>query len=247
MTAPLLTPLVVGLLIAFAEAAQQDSSIVNGREAKPHSRPYMVSVQRNNVHICGGFLVSNFFIMTAAHCWKGERLTVLLGAHDINKKHEGKRAEVEMYYKHPDFRKPDNDIMLLQLKTAVKKTEKVQWIPLPKKDEDVKPGTICSVAGWGALKTNGSGSPRLQEVEVTVVDRNMCREMWGKIPITRRMMCAGGSDSNRGFCQGDSGGPLVYHGQAVGIVSFNNYCDYPDVPNVYTQISKFLPWIRKYI
>ena len=47
--------------------------------------------------------------------------------------------------------------------------------------------------------------------------------------------------------QGDSGGPLVYNGTAVGVVSFNwrGRCDYPNVPNVYTDISKYLPWIQK--
>ncbi len=44
--------------------------IVNGTESKPHSRPYMVSIQRNKEHICGGFLVSEQFVMTAAHCFK---------------------------------------------------------------------------------------------------------------------------------------------------------------------------------
>uniref|UniRef100_A0A4W6C5G2 Peptidase S1 domain-containing protein n=1 Tax=Lates calcarifer TaxID=8187 RepID=A0A4W6C5G2_LATCA len=45
---------------------------------------------------------------------------------------------------------------------------------------------------------------------------------------------------------GDSGGPLVCSGKAVGVVSFNKYrnCNYPDVPNVYTDISKYLVWIN---
>ncbi|XP_035272259.1 mast cell protease 1A-like [Anguilla anguilla] len=251
MSAPLLTPLVVGLLIALGQAAQQDSGIVNGREAQPHSRPYMVSVQERNKHICGGFLVSRSFVMTAAHCWTKDGMTVLLGAHDISEKRKSIRAEVAGYRIHPGYNDYtlENDIMLLKLKTVVQKTKEVKWISLPEKDEDIQPNKLCSVAGWGAIKSNGATSPRLQEVDVSVVDRAECQERWGNKPITPRMMCAGGSADKRGFCQRDSGGPLVCSGLAVGIVSFNyNYnCTYPNLPNVYTQISKFLPWIEKYI
>uniref|UniRef100_A0A671KGK8 Complement factor D-like n=1 Tax=Sinocyclocheilus anshuiensis TaxID=1608454 RepID=A0A671KGK8_9TELE len=50
-------------------SAHVDVGIVNGTEAKPHSRPFMVSLQKNWRHICGGFLISDRFVMTAAHCW----------------------------------------------------------------------------------------------------------------------------------------------------------------------------------
>lgn len=54
------------------------------------------------------------------------------------------------------------------------------------------------------------------------------------------------SNNNISSLQGDSGGPLVCDNVAVGVVSFNNnkICDYPNVPNVYTDISKFLSWIK---
>ncbi|XP_061093815.1 complement factor D-like, partial [Conger conger] len=226
-----------------------DSSIVNGREAKPHSRPYMVSVQQNKRHKCGGFLVSDSFVMTAAHCltWR-QNLTVLLGAHDLSENQKSNRAEVKFYHIHPGFEADTlkNDIMLLQLKTAVKKTKEVQWIPLPKKDKDIKPKTVCSVAGWGANKTKGYASPRLLEFNVTVMDRKTCKKKWVLEPITSRMICGALNIDNKGICQGDSGGPLVCKGTAVGIVSFNDYgnCNKPEKPNVYTQISKYLSWVK---
>ncbi|XP_061093810.1 tryptase-2-like [Conger conger] len=109
--------LLTTLLPLLVLTAQQDSSIVNGREAKPHSRPYMVSVQQNKRHKCGGFLVSDSFVMTAAHCltWR-QNLTVLLGAHDISENQKSNRAEVKFYHIHPGFEADTlkNDIMLLQ-------------------------------------------------------------------------------------------------------------------------------------
>ncbi len=52
-------------------SAHVNEGIVNGTEARPHSRPYMVSIQKNKTHVCGGFLISDEFVLTAAHCWNG--------------------------------------------------------------------------------------------------------------------------------------------------------------------------------
>ncbi|KAL0151347.1 hypothetical protein M9458_053341, partial [Cirrhinus mrigala] len=61
--------LLASLLPHLTFTAHVDVGIVNGTEAKPHSRPYMVSLQNNiRQHKCGGFLISDRFVMTAAHC-----------------------------------------------------------------------------------------------------------------------------------------------------------------------------------
>lgn len=49
-------------------AAQSHLRIIGGHEAKPHSRPYMVSVQSKGVHTCGGALLNPRWVLTAAHC-----------------------------------------------------------------------------------------------------------------------------------------------------------------------------------
>ncbi|KAA0712224.1 Granzyme B [Triplophysa tibetana] len=236
------TLLLLGALLPYVTfTAYVNVGIVNGTEAKAHSRPYMVSVQRNKQHICGGFLVSEQFVMTAAHCFENRQsLTVVVGAQDL--KHSSDHTAVKFYHIHPGFDSHNlqNDIMLLQVNGKIKKTKIVQPISLPKKNRNIKAKSKCSVAGWGKQTTEGSPTDRLMEVEVTVIDSKSCEKYWGK---TSRMVCAIGQG---GFCQGDSGGPLVCKDTAVGIVSFNekNNCDKPTRPNVYTQISKFLPWIK---
>ncbi|XP_056615622.1 granzyme H-like [Triplophysa dalaica] len=236
------TLLLLGALLPHVTfTAYVNVGIVNGTEAKPHSRPYMVSVQRNKQHICGGFLVSEQFVMTAAHCFEnGQSLTVVVGAQDL--KHSSDHIAVKFYHIHPgyDSENLQNDIMLLQFNRTTKKTNSVKPISLPNKKRDIKAKSKCSVAGWGRQTTNGSLTNRLMEVDVTVIDSKSCQKYWGK---TSRMVCAIG---HGGFCQGDSGGPLVCKDTAVGIVSFNekNNCNKPTRPNVYTKISKFLPWIK---
>ncbi|KAL1023025.1 hypothetical protein UPYG_G00035520 [Umbra pygmaea] len=245
--------LVFSLLPASGLTAQHNSSIVNGAEVRPNFKPYMVSVQtENKKHICGGFLVSDNFVMTAAHCFTwGEKLTVVVGAHDITRlKMSAHRIDVTHYHIHPGYNAKtfESDIMLLQLVKPAPKSKAVQPIPLPKKDTDIKVKSSCNVAGWGATKTDGTANPRLLEVNVSVVDRGSCQRSWGKtVTITQSMICAGGTASDyKGVCQGDSGGPLVCKGTAVGVVSFNERenCKEPQAPNVYTKISKYLCWIK---
>ncbi|KAL0153229.1 hypothetical protein M9458_051470 [Cirrhinus mrigala] len=60
--------LLASLLPHLTFTAHVKVGIVNGTEAKPHSRPYMVSLQKNEKHFCGGFLISDDFVLTAAHC-----------------------------------------------------------------------------------------------------------------------------------------------------------------------------------
>ncbi|KAL4658927.1 transmembrane protease serine 9-like [Arapaima gigas] len=237
------------LLSSFGSAERQDSGIVNGREAKPHSKPYMASVQQGGHHICGGFLVSESFVMTAAHCFTwGKNLTVLLGAHDLHKKDGSVRIAVKFYHIHPGFDSETlyNDILLLQLEKPAPMSRTIQQISLPKTDKDVKPKTVCNVAGWGRTGDKKPAQQHLMEANVTTVDRKVCKTAWGKKGITAKMLCAGGSVDQKGFCQGDSGGPLVCKKTAAGIVSFMEYsrCSSPSKPNVYTQVSRYLPWIN---
>uniref|UniRef100_A0A8C7QFD7 trypsin n=1 Tax=Oncorhynchus mykiss TaxID=8022 RepID=A0A8C7QFD7_ONCMY len=98
-----------------------DSGIVNGEKTKTNSKPYMVSVQERNKetekteHMCGGFLVSDNFVMTAAHC---VNLMVVVGAHDISRQESSARKiDVKYYHIHPGYNSKtfQNDIMLLQV------------------------------------------------------------------------------------------------------------------------------------
>uniref|UniRef100_A0AAR2JEG1 trypsin n=1 Tax=Pygocentrus nattereri TaxID=42514 RepID=A0AAR2JEG1_PYGNA len=206
--------------------------IINGTEAKPHSRPYMVSLQMGGRHMCGGFLVSDQFVMTAAHCYMNRpRFTAVLGAHDVSNSAEGSVSmEVVAYYPHQQFnlRNLDYDIMLLKVNDPFHPV--FQWSGPPR--------TLTDVAGWGGTAAFHPPTNRLMETKITIIDRHSCGQYWR---LTTRMVCAhypGGS------CQGDSGGPLVCNNVAAGIVSFGERrCDSTLRPNVYARISGFLPWI----
>ncbi|XP_056303719.1 granzyme-like protein 1 [Danio aesculapii] len=220
--------------------------IEDGTEAKPHSRPYMVSLQYYGEHICGGSLITEELVLTAAHCWEeGDVLTVVVGAHGLSKNEIYDSFEVESYIPHPDYNlNPDlNDIMLLKLKNKVRLSNIVGLISLPKDGEDVEADTLCSVAGWGGLWSNGPVPDRLMEAETIIVNDAECERRWGSYYVASEMICVYG---HGGSCNGDSGGPLVCNNTAVGITAFGDryLCNSRLYPNAYTKISTYLQWIQ---
>ncbi|XP_051765534.1 duodenase-1-like isoform X16 [Ctenopharyngodon idella] len=243
--------LLASLLPHLTFTARVNVGIVNGTEAKPHSRPYMVSLQKNWLHVCGGFLISDEFVLTAAHCRKRpETLTVVVGAHELKNKTEGSvRIGVMSYHQHPDFTVEPvmNDIMLLRLDKKVTQNEKVNWISIPMKEGDIEVHSVCSVAGWGRLNINGSLSNHLMETYVKIMNNTKCENKWRKYNYSAsQMMCTYGDG---GSCTGDSGGPLVCGKTAVGVTSFGDpdLCNSSELPEVYMKVSAYLPWIHTFI
>ncbi|RXN39606.1 complement factor D-like protein [Labeo rohita] len=241
--------LLASLLPHLIFTAHVDVGIVNGTEVKPNSRLYMVSLQTGCKHVCGGFLISNSFVMTAAHCKKYGNVTAVVGMHDLKKRRRGSdRIRVKSYHNHPGFNQStlQNDIMLLKLEKEVKQNKNVKIISIPTQEGDIKPDSACSVAGWGRLKsTEKKMSTCLMEADVKIMNNTECKNKRKKSYSDSQMLCVYG---HGGSCNGDSGGPLVCGDIAVGITSFGGEeCNSHKYPEVYTKISAYLPWIHSII
>ncbi|KAK1338734.1 hypothetical protein QTO34_019392 [Cnephaeus nilssonii] len=249
------------LLMAFLLAPKaQAVKIIGGHEVKPHSRPYMafLRIEIPDRKRCGGFLVREDFVLTAAHCW-GRSITVILGAHNIREPERTQQViPVKTAIRHPNYHPKVNDIMLLQgydcpgvlgpssmripvlclqLQRKATLTAAVSLLRLPRRGEQVKPGMVCRVAGWGRLDLNTS-TATLHEVELEIQEDK-------QYAVYNRAteICVGDPGKSQSTFKGDSGGPLVCDNTAQGIVSFGGKNGKP--PRVETKISSFLPWIKR--
>ncbi|NXH47441.1 GRAA protein, partial [Dicaeum eximium] len=227
--------------------------IIGGKEVKPHSRPFMALIKGRQGNICGGALIKENWVLTAAHC-KGK---VILGAHSLEKREKERQSlRIKKCIPCPFYNASakENDIMLLQLRRRAKLNKAVQPIPLPTSDYDPRPGTVCTVAGWGTTTNRPYTFPTaLMEVNITVMRREICNNKNhynGRPDITENMICAGAKNGKKDSCNGDSGGPLRCNNVMRGITSFGKQgrCGEADSPGVYARLTKrHLEWIRKTI
>ncbi|XP_050975396.1 granzyme B-like [Labeo rohita] len=249
------------LLLGVSLAGGMESGIIGGKEAKRHSRPYMASIQTDKSHTCGGMLIREDYVLTAAHCLNNNvysdqnLIEVVLGAHNINKmENNQQRIPVMKYIKHPKSERNNKkdysfDIMLLKLKDKAKLNKFVNVMRLPKKIKKTRPNVKCSIAGWGSKSPKGvQASDVLQEVKLKLQENSKCKEMWQQYFNSETMICSV-SDGKHAFCKGDSGSPLICNTIPQGIASytFDGNCTNTKYPQVYVKISYFLPWIKKTI
>lgn len=246
--------------------------IVGGVDATKGAYPWQISYQwrtslSGDLHMCGGTIISENWILTAAHCLvdlKYFKYIVVAGEHNLKKK-EGTEQEREIaeFIRHPGYTDDANinDIALLRLKTPLDFGSMVQPACLPKayqKSQLYADGAKTILSGWGELDPKGmfdgdkeGESPDiLQATTFPVVDTAVCNER-GKYygNIRKGMFCAGFMAGGVDACQGDSGGPLVEEvdGQivVVGVVSWGAGCAQKNKPGVYTNVVEFLPWIKE--
>ncbi|XP_059587553.1 cathepsin G-like [Alligator mississippiensis] len=229
--------------------------IIGGRIVKKYSRPYMAYTKIEKTEKvnskCGGFLIQEDVVVTAAHCNTEPRhlskMSVILGAHNIRKPEpNSQQIKVRRWIPHPQFNRTIShcyDIMLLLLKHKARLNKQVQTIPLPAWKKNVKPGTMCSVAGWGRIHLwSNKSSDVLLEVDLRVQDDRICRKCFPKYS-PQVQMCVGDSSGKRSTFKGDSGGPLVCNGTAYGIVSYGPHGK--TFPEVFAKVSSFIPWIKE--
>ncbi|KAL0602765.1 Cathepsin G [Plecturocebus cupreus] len=235
------------LLLAFLlPPGTEAGEIIGGQETRPHSRPYMAFLQIQSPegrNICGGFLVREDFVLTAAHCW-GSSINVILGAHNVQRQERTQqRVPVSRAIRHPQYDPQNlrNDIMLLQLSRRIRRNRNVSPVALPRTQERLRPGTLCAVAGWG-LVSQQRGTDTLREVQLRVQRDEQCRRTYGAYD-RRTQLCVGDPRERKTAFRGDSGGPLVCNNAAHGIVSYGRRTATP--PAVFTRVASFLSWIRR--
>uniref|UniRef100_A0A3Q3PZ32 chymotrypsin n=1 Tax=Monopterus albus TaxID=43700 RepID=A0A3Q3PZ32_MONAL len=222
------------------------NKIVNGENAVSGSWPWQVSLQDGTgFHFCGGSLINQNWVATAAHCRVPMNHRVILGEHDRQYNSEPIQVKsiaiTHPYYNSQNF---NNDITLLKLSSPVQMTSRVSPVCLASSSTSIPSGTKCVTTGWG--RTGQTSTPRyLQQTALPLISPAECRQYWGQSRITDAMICAGASGVSS--CQGDSGGPLVCERSGVwylvGIVSWGTSNCNVFTPAVYARVSYLRSWI----
>ncbi|XP_011796727.1 PREDICTED: trypsin-2-like isoform X3 [Colobus angolensis palliatus] len=236
------------LILAFVGAAgappfDDDDKIIGGYTCGENSVPYQVSLNYG-YHFCGGSLINEEWVVSAAHCYK-TRIQVRLGEHNINVL-EGTEQFInaDKIIRHPEYNRKtlDNDIMLIKLSTPADISDYVSIIPLP--TAPPAPGTECLISGWGNTLSSGADYPdELQCLYAPVLTQAECEASYPG-EITSNMFCVGFLEGGKDSCQGDSGGPAVCNGELQGIVSWGYGCAQENKPGVYTKVYNYLVWIK---
>ncbi|CAG4972139.1 unnamed protein product [Colias eurytheme] len=226
---------------------------------------------------CTGALITSRYVLTAAQCGiQGEPISVRLGEYnktntelDCLMVNGAKKCAdrvitipIESMKPHPEFTRQNlrvNDIALIRLRKAVPYTEYIRPICLPSIDMNLSTLKNLNfiIAGWGSKPSSLQEDDVVKHfVEVPYVPLEQCKAAYekynpGHFAISDYQICAGGVQ-DRDSCRGDGGGPLMYEldgrHTAVGIVSFGpKQCGTDGIPSVYTNVYKYLPWIKSTI
>ncbi|XP_055321370.1 chymotrypsin-1-like [Sitodiplosis mosellana] len=225
--------------ILYAPQEPSSGYIVGGEEAEDGQAPFQCSMQYNDRHVCGCAILSEKWILTAAHCLMGG-IKVLVGTNSLTS--GGTQYEIEKVIRHESYGDPPYayDIGLIQVKGSIEFNDKVK--PIEYSADEVPEGSVAQLTGWGRLSTSGSVPDKLQVLNLTVISTPECREINGDT-VHDSHLCTF-NKAGEGACYGDSGGPLVFNNKLIGLVNWGRPCaqGYPDA---HAKVSFLHDWVKE--
>jgi len=244
-----------------------ETLIVNGTEVPPGKYEFMAGLREDfySPSVCGGSLVDPTHVLTAAHCF-GPNLEygyeyVQVGGRYTVGSSDGYDIRVKNVIIHPNH-DPftfDFDFAIIELEKPVDAS--ISPVKIANDYKYEKAGSVATVAGWGTLFFQGPQTGVKMEVDVPIVDSEICaanltaalEDLYGddyytEFQITPAMVCAGGG--HKDACQGDSGGPLFVFEEnepvLVGVVSFGLSCARINTPGVYARVTSAVDFILEH-
>uniref|UniRef100_A0AAX7VLI1 Suppression of tumorigenicity 14b n=1 Tax=Astatotilapia calliptera TaxID=8154 RepID=A0AAX7VLI1_ASTCA len=236
--------------------------IVGGRGANVGEWPWQVSLHFKGLgHMCGASVLSDRWLLTAAHCVQDTTVYKLSQAHkweaflglqvqnqtnEWTVKRGVKQIITHRYYNRYT---EDSDIALMELDTRVSLTQHIRPICLPSSTYYFPSGQDAWITGWGTTLQGGAATAILQKAEVKIIESWLCNILLN-YRVTGNMLCAGVLSGGVDTCKGDSGGPLSVANSRgrfflAGVTSWGKGCARIYAPGVYTRVTKYRSWIKQ--
>ncbi|XP_060637382.2 transmembrane protease serine 11E-like [Anolis sagrei] len=228
--------------------------VIGGSIAGEGEWPWQASLQLNGIHRCGATIISEDWLVSAAHCFRGvsdiKSWTSTFGAR-IGTPAMIRALQQIIIHEHyaNSVISHEYDIAVVKVSPPLQFTSAVHHVCLPEATQNFPENTTCYVTGYGALVDDGPSVGELRQTEVKIISNDRCnrREVYNRA-ISPGMLCAGYLEGGSDACQGDSGGPLVTSDSRgiwylVGIVSWGAECARPNKPGVYTRVTYYRDWI----
>lgn len=241
--------------------------IVGGNVTKPGEFPHMAAIGWRDggreMFDCGGSLISERYVLTAAHCYVELNGVfpsfVRLGDQNLVRTDDGAKprdVDIERFIRHESFVRKQglyNDIALIKMREEVRFTNFIRPACLYDRMEVDADQAIAT--GFGLTEDHGDKSDELLKVSLNIYGNQVCQQGYANSRQLRKgimesQLCAGSVAGGQDTCQGDSGGPLQITKQEnhcvfylVGITSFGQTCG-SRVPAIYTRVAAFLDWIE---
>ncbi|CAG9578682.1 unnamed protein product [Danaus chrysippus] len=254
--------ILLAILGAVSANPRKVVRIVGGKDTTIERYPFMSAMLENSFwglrQICGGSVITNRAIVSAAHCFGRVTpftLRVRLGSTYASS--GGQVQEVSRIIMHPQYnsRLLVHDVAVIRLQNSVVMSNQIQVARIAGPQYTLPDNTRLDVIGWGDTSYKGRPSEILQHVSVNIINQRICTERYEHLRtlpgkenhpgVTPEMICTGILDiGGKDACEGDSGGPVVHGGNVlVGITSWGHECAHPVYPGVNVRVSSYADWI----